>query len=265
MLQSNLRINITKRMAISLVLFGSVVFAVYGQGKILEIDVPDYVVLISQPSIGNDGERTHRFIVHLTNDGIIDSFKLQNRNESSELYKFDISLGPSFVSIQNGQGRTTNLTWGANTVTITRKSNSAEDNVEELQIAPKNGTLYASTSKTLMLTNGNLEERANKEPYEGQLFSYSGLVTAERYRVFDNINSKMKYRQRTGKIEIFFSYNNDGEFDFSSEPIIFQGGSIHSNDQRINIVNYLVLRQIGVPFAEMFFPLVFLGDSMWKY
>ena len=254
----------TKR-AILLLVFGSLVFTASGQERTIEISVPDYVLKISPMVAGQKTEdRIHRFIVGLSPEGLIDRFSWLNGSKSSSQYRIDFSLGPSFVSVKNGQGRTTKLEWDTDKIVVTRQVGTSESNVEELHIAPRSGTLYSSASKALVLTKKSLEERAVTEPFDGQMFLYSDLVTAERYRVSGNVNSKMKYRRKAGSVEIIFSYNNDGAFDFSGEPIVIQGGSIHSKDSRSNIINYLVLRQIGIPFAEMFFPLVFLGDSMWN-
>jgi hypothetical protein len=167
-----------------------------------------------------------------------------------------------------------NLVLGSNTIQESNKKRINDEKpfvYSEISTNRSNQFIYLGMDRFLE-KDSSMMVAENKNTRVINLFN-SG-ITYECYITKENIQRKYEYEEHDRGCEVTYlnqmgDINDIRSYDFFPEKIIISANSLRSNDETVNIANYIILETYNSNLATILFPLIFLEnpfqENYWQY
>jgi hypothetical protein len=167
----------------------------------------------------------------------------------------------------------TYIKWDNNTIyTKAEYGRYAENNFAEIKVKPENQIIFASLTKKMQRINAlSLKEESKKANGSVSTSVFSNDSTINDYMKGEH-DWKFEYTKNRGFINAAYFFNMEKEYYLKYEPdvkIIMNDVSLHSKDETINVINYLILENFYIRLVQILFPIIFLENPFswdnWIY
>jgi hypothetical protein len=202
------------------------------------------------------------FNVAIGEDGIITKVGLAGEADVLDPFKIVLTRKGDAIVIKRSAGSVHEIRWSGNALELRGPlfvglSNKAL----KVSVAGKKDEIYASPELVLQSKDGELNEIFRKKPSDFFAFRYSNSVLFVDYRMNNNTQFKLEYKNEKGKNLAKYFAAFDEDFLEYSPPIEISGARLCSNSTLVNVINYFILKASDNVLEEALFPLLFLPNA----
>jgi hypothetical protein len=250
---------------VAIIIFSLIPFILAGQEQKIQVTIGNSILhgILKDGVAKKPDEYLHVIDVSASDDGIINKIDFESNKDLKTPIIINITRTESEIKIVTGAKSqiVDSIRLDAGLISIvgphyTRKRTEYLD----VRITPQDGVIYETSE--IILTNqspGELKELFVKKPSEFNALRYENNVLLVDYRKENNINFKYVYMNQLGISHIVFYYpSGSDKYDKYSPPIEVKGGHLHSEDARVNVINYFILQAASSTLSEILFPEIFL-------